>query len=268
MTQIRGKHILITGGASGIGKLMAHGFAREQAKRITIWDIDSNKINSLNKDWPFSECELETFCIDITDPEAIEACLEQEIFHHNKLDILVNNAGVVGGKLFSEQEIRQIKNTIDVNVLGAMFVTRLLLPLMNKGGHIVNIASAASYTPNPKMSVYAASKWAMLGWSESIRLELKDRKDPIRVTTICPSYINTGMFDGVRAPLITPILRPEYASDKIISAIKKNRSLKRMPFSVNLLPIVRASLPGKVFDKVIGGWFGIYRSMNNFKGRY
>ena len=75
---------------------------------------------------------------------------------------------------------------------------------------IVNMASAAGLLSNPKMSVYCASKWAVNGWSDSLRLELEEKGyDNICVTTVTPGYVNTGMFEGVKAPLMTPILEPE-----------------------------------------------------------
>ena len=135
-----------------------------------------------------------------------------------------------------------------------------------KEGHIVNIASAAGMVSNPKMSVYAASKWAVIGWSDSLRLEMETLQSNVKVTTVTPYYINTGMFDGVKSRVI-PIVHPEVAARKIISGIEKNKLFVRMPGIVYLLPLIKGILPVRWLDKIVGKWMGIYTTMKDFKGR-
>jgi len=134
-------------------------------------------------------------------------------------------------------------------------------------GHIVTIASAAGMLSNPKMAVYAASKWAALGWSESLRLEMALLKTGIRVTTVTPSYIDTGMFDGVKTNFLFPTQKPEKAASKIIRGIRKNKVFVRMPFMVYSVPFFKGILPTKWFDLIVGKGLGVYESMNSFKGR-
>jgi short-subunit dehydrogenase len=119
---------------------------------------------------------------------------------------------------------------------------------------------------NPKMSVYAASKWAVIGWSESVRLEQSKLKSGVKVTTVTPSYIDTGMFSGVKMNALIPILKPETAAKKIITGIEKNKIFVRMPAMVSLIPFLKGIVPVKVFDTV-ASWLGVYDSMNDFKGR-
>ena len=106
--------------------------------------------------------------------------------------------------------------TLRVNTLAPMWLTRALLPGMiadrSRPKRILNVASAAGTLANPNMSVYAASKWALVGWSDSVRLELERAGHRhVKVTTFCPSYVSTGMFAGARGPLLTPIMTPERA---------------------------------------------------------
>ena len=157
---------------------------------------------------------------------------------------------------------------MDVNVLAPMRLTRTLLPSMlaRRRGHVVNIASAAGMVSNPGMSVYCASKWAMIGWSDSLRLEMERGRTGVRVTTVAPYYIDTGMFEGVRSRLI-PILKPERVARDIVSAIAGDRVFLRLPRILNLLPLVRGLMPTRVFDKVGGEWFGVYDTMSTFRGR-
>jgi short-subunit dehydrogenase len=133
-------------------------------------------------------------------------------------------------------------------------------------GHVCNIASAAGMLSNPKMSVYAASKWAVIGWSDSVRIELKLMRSKVHFTTIAPYYINTGMFDGVKSRFF-PILKPEKVAYKILRAIEKNKDFKGLPFSFHFIRACQALLPSAWFDKIMGDWVGIYSTMDNFTGR-
>jgi len=144
----------------------------------------------------------------------------------------------------------------------------MILPGMieRRSGHVVNIASAAGLVSNPGMSVYCASKWAMVGWSDSVRLELEAANTGVRVTTVLPYYIDTGMFEGVRSPFI-PLLRPEYAVVRIVRAIQKNKIFLRMPRLMNLVPFLKGVMPTRWFDALGGRWLGVYRSMETFRGR-
>jgi short-subunit dehydrogenase len=183
-------------------------------------------------------------------------------------DILINNAGVIVGKQFVDHHPDEINFTMNVNIIGSMQVTRAFLPRMIEkgGGHIINVSSAAGLVSNPKMSVYVASKWAMNGWSDSLRIELEALKKDLHVTTVNPYYISTGMFDGVESTALLPILRPDYVANKIVRAIEQNKIRLRLPFLVRFTPLAAGLLPPRWFDLIIGKWFGIYRSMNHFTG--
>ena len=128
-----------------------------------------------------------------------------------------------------------------------------------------NIASAAGMIYNPKTTVYAASKWAVIGWSDSLRIELSEMKKDVHVTTIAPYYINTGMFDGVESPIF-PILVPE-TSKKIIRAIERNQDFCGLPWGFHFVRFMQGILPTKVFDFVFGTVFGIFKAMDHFTGR-
>lgn len=243
---------------------------REGASHLVIWDINQENLTKTVGEFKKKGFEnVSPYIVDVSLTEDIETQAAKVLSEVGNIDILFNNAGVVVGKQFYEHTARDIDKTMQINVMGVMHVTRLFLPgMIEKGaGHIINIASAAGLTPNPKMSVYAASKWAVLGWSESLRIELERTSPDLHVTTVTPSYINTGMFDGAKAPLITPILDADDVTNQIISAIKSNEILLRAPSSVNLLPILRGILPTRVFDFVGGTLFGIYDTMADFIGR-
>ena len=91
---------------------------------------------------------------------------------------------------------------------------------------------------NPRMSVYAASKWAVIGWSDSLRIELQEARSGVHVTTVAPYYIATGMFAGVRARLV-PILDPEKTARRIVRAVERNRTFRGLPWGFHFIRLVQ-----------------------------
>jgi short-subunit dehydrogenase len=267
MSSFQGKHILITGGGSGIGRTMAQHICSLNPAVITLWDINEQSLTEAKSELT-GEHHIRTQVVDIADPEQIYAQGQRALKSIGPVDILINNAGIVVGKSFSEHSREDIEQTMRINLLGAMHVCRCFLPAMQqqKSGHIVNIASASGLIPNPNMTVYASSKWGMIGWSESMRVEFEQHNENIRVTTIQPSYINTGMFEGVTAPRLTPFLEPDDIVSRIINAVQENKIQLRAPFMVKLIPFLKGILPRRLFDIVAGKLFMVYRSMDTFKG--
>ncbi len=268
MTQILNKTALITGGASGIGLLTGRMLLEKGLYRLIIWDLSPGEVEK--KIDPENRFEGKIFfaAVDISNASQVSALVDKYANQGWIPDILVNNAGIVVGKNFVDHTLEDIRKTLDVNVYAHMVVTRLWLPYMLKKPelHMVNIASAASYIGNRRMSVYVASKWAMHGWSDSLRLELAAVSPSFKVSLVNPFYINTGMFDGVRSAWWLPILKTEKVASAIVKAIEHNRSVVRMPFLVKLTPALRGLLPLPVFD-AIASLLGVYKTMETFKGR-
>lgn len=252
----------------GLGKLMAERAVKEGAGRVILWDLNATALNETAEALRAAGGTIDTRVVNVADVAAIKKAAAETISEIGAVDILFNNAGIVVGKPFVDHTHEEIERTIQVNVLGVMHVAREFVPEMvaQKSGHVINIASAAGLIPVPRQSAYCPSKWACLAFSEILRLEMEEGRTGVKVTTVCPSYINTGMFDGVKAPLLTPILEPDYAVDKIIDAVKRDKILLRMPWIVNLLPFMRGTQPARMFDYVAGRIFGVYKSMDKFKG--
>lgn len=268
MSKISGSRVLVTGGASGIGLCMVNELIQKGAKSVIIWDYNETLLNKVVSE--FRENKLNVFgqVVDVSDREQIISGMNTLLQEHKGIDILINNAGIVVGKKFWEHSHDDIDRTMKINSSALMHLTLVALKQMikDKKGHIVNIASAGSLVSNPKMSVYCGSKWAVAGWSDSVRLEVESDFDDIHVTTVLPYYINTGMFDGVKSPVI-PILKPNYVSTQIIKAIEKNKVFLRMPFLINFVTLLKGLFPFRIFDFLAGNVFGIYKSMDDFKGR-
>jgi short-subunit dehydrogenase len=269
MTSFKNKTVLITGAASGIGLLMGEFCLQRGAKHLVMWDINPNSLAKTSQELIQKGFSVSTNVVDIRDKDQIAKTAASVLNNLNSIDILFNNAGIVVGTSFEKHSYEDIENTISVNSLGMMYVTRAFLPRMIETGfgRIINIASAAGLTPNPGMTVYAASKWAAVGWSDSLRIELEKNHKNIKVLTVMPSYINTGMFDGVKAPLLIPFLKPKKISNKILDAVEKDKFYLREPFMIKLSPFVRGILPARIYDFVAGKILKVYSSMDSFKGR-
>lgn len=269
MSQIKDATVLITGGASGIGKLMGELCLQEGAKRLIIWDIDQHKTKELAALLLSRGYEVHIYNTDLRNVDEIMLAATDIKQKFGGIDLLFNNAGVIVGKEFYHHTHHEIDFAMCINTNALMHVALEFIPGMieKKKGHIINIASAAGLVSSPKMSVYTASKHAVIGWSESLRLELESISKDLHVTTVTPSYISTGMFEGVRSSVV-PILKPETAARKIISGVKKNKIFIRMPRIVYVVPFVKGVLPQRWFDVVVGKWFGFHKSMDAFKGRH
>ena len=266
MSKLKNKTILITGGASGIGKIMSR-LSLERNAKVIIWDINTESIkNTLTELSPLGD--VSSYVVDISALQQIEKTAEQLKNEHGKIDILINNAGIVVGKYFHEHTETEIEKTFSINSSAPMHICNQFLKNMmeENAGHICNIASSASLVSNPKMSVYAASKWAVFAWSDSLRLEMKQLQKNIQVTTILPYYINTGMFDGVQSRI--PILDAEATALTIIKAIEKNKKIITIPgWIYRFTRFGQAFMSVDVFDWFAGSVMGIYKTMNDFKGR-
>lgn len=266
MKQLENKLVLITGGASGIGKIMTRLMLERKAK-VIIWDINQANIDAVIAEFS-SKGTIIGYNVDVSNWEQVEATAATIKKDIGMVDVLINNAGIVVGKYFSEHSIQDITRTIDINANAPMIVTSVFLKdMMEKNaGHICNIASSAGLISNPKMSVYAASKWSVVGWSDSLRLEMKQMKKAVKVTTIMPYYINTGMFDGVQSKI--PILEPEATALTIVRAIEKDKKAITIPgYIYRLTRTGQAIMSLNFFDWFAGSLLGVYKTMEHFTGR-
>ena len=267
MSNFLGKCVLITGGASGIGKIMGRIALEKSARQLIIWDINEKNINNTINEFSQSD-KVKGYVVDISKDDEVMATYQKVKAEVGIVDILINNAGIVIGKMFADHTETDIHRTMNINATAPMIVTLPFLKDMieQKEGHICNISSSAGLITTPRMSLYNASKWAVFGWSDSLRIEMQEGQTGVHITTIAPYYINTGMFNGVNCSVI-PILKPEKVANKIIHAIEKNKVAKAMPWTVRFVRICEGILSVKAFDLIVGKWLGIYRAMDNFIGR-
>ena len=256
-----------------MGELYARRAAAEGAAAIALWDLDEELVRSLASELSRGGVRAAGYCVNVADRAEIEAAARRTVEDLGEIDVLVNNAGIVRGAMFWEHEPeRDIEQTMRVNTLGPMYLTRAILPGMmsdrSRPKRILNIASAAGTLANPRMSVYAASKWAMIGWSDSLRLELvRSGSGHVLVTTFCPSYISTGMFAGARGPLLTPIMTPRTAVEAAWAGMLRGTPIVTRPWTVKLAMALRGVLPTRAWDAIADRVFRVYSSMDRFTGR-
>ena len=270
MSEIAGRHALVTGGASGIGRAMAKHLAAHGA-RVTIWDINPTALDAVIDELrAVPGCPgAHGFVCNVADRAQVYARAAEATAAGGPVDILINNAGIVSGKDFLELPDDKIEATFDINVLSLFWTGKAFLPSMiqRNRGHIVTIASASGLIGVARLADYASSKWAAVGFDESLRAELSKVAPGVMTTVVCPFYINTGMFRGVRSrfPFLLPILEEDDVARRVVHAIQTDRRRLIMPWLVHLVPVMRV-LPVAAFDWV-ANFLGVNASMDEFVGR-
>ena len=272
MKTVAGKVVLVTGGAMGMGRLYAAHAVAEGAKAVVLWDLDPDALEATRAELAAQGGRVLAHVVDVSSPPAVMEAAARVRAEAGDPDIVVNNAGVVRSKPFWEHDpVADIEFVVRINVLGVMHVARAFLPAMIANGRearVLNVASASGLLSVPRMSVYTASKWAVIGWSDSLRLELQRAGHRrVKVTTLIPSYIKTGMFAGARAPLLTPLLEPGDVVDRAWAAMKAGKPRLFLPWTVALSHALRGLLPLPAWDWLAGRVFKVYSSMDAFTGR-
>ena len=265
---LRGSTVLITGGGSGIGRRMALGAAGRGA-RVVVWDRSPERGQQVRDEVRAAGGQAEAFTVDVSDAEAVRAAAADTLGAVGGVDVVVNNAGVVSGRRLLDATDAGIERTFGVNVLALFWVTRAFLPGMfeRRRGTVVTIASAAGLVGVAKQTDYSASKHAAVGFDESLRAELRAARSPVSTLVVCPYYIDTGMFAGVRTriPWLLPILKEQAVAEAVLDGIESGRRRLVLPPLVRLVPVLRV-LPLRLFDR-INDLLGVNRTMEHFTGR-
>ena len=268
MRDLHGRRALITGGASGIGRNIAERLVPEGAEPVIV-DVNEHALNAALEDIESLGGKASGYCLDITDTDSIFRLRDRIHEELGPIDILINNAGIVFGGAFLDVPLDKHLRTYRVNVEGMVAMTYAFLPdlLSRPEAHVVNIASAAGLIGLPWGTSYSSSKWAVIGFSESLRLELEmTNHNSVKVTTVCPSYVSTGLFAGAQPPKTTSMLTPEGLAQDIVQGIKRDDVYVLTPWLVRLTPILKGVLPTRLFD-VVAWTLGATSSMAHWRGR-
>ena len=224
MTDLKNKNALITGAGKGIGKAIALALAKEGVNIILVArtqeEIDSvaAKVRSLR-------VKALAITADVADINSVNSAVEKALAEFGTIDILINNAGIAAFGKFLELEPTDWERIIQVNLMGTYYVTRAVLPNMieRQTGDIINISSTAGLSGNALTSAYSASKFAVLGLTESLMQEV--RKHNIRVTALTPSTVATDMAKELKLTDGNPetVMQAEDMAELIIAQLKLNR---------------------------------------------
>lgn len=267
MKNLNNKRVLITGAGHGLGLETALQFAQAGAE-VIITDIDIERVENAVFELQSKALHAFGYVMDVTDPTDVQRVRDRIHSEHGMLDILINNAGIVSGGEFLDVPLEKHLCTYEVNTLGPVIVTHAFLnDLLNQPeANVIFIASASAMIPLPNGATYASSKWAVLGFSESLREELIQTENAhVTVSVICPSYIATGMFEGVKPPLLVGMLTPERLAGKIVACVRKRKEQVLAPALVGLIPLAKATWPRRAF-RILLGWLGVFASMDAWKG--
>jgi 3-oxoacyl-[acyl-carrier protein] reductase len=224
MENLKGQKAIITGGGSGLGKATALAFAKEGID-IAITGRNEKNLQETVAEIKALGVNATYAAFDVGNHSEVKAGIERIVSEFGSLDILVNNAGIASFGTFLEMSPEDWQEIIQTNVMGMYYVTREVLPhLIEKNqGDIFNVSSTAGINGNVGTSAYSASKFAVMGLSESLMKEV--RKHNIRVCTLTPSTIATDMaLDlGITDGNVEKVLQPEDFAELIVSALQLPR---------------------------------------------
>lgn len=248
MKSLKGKNVVITGAGAGIGKKTAEYLAKEKAN-LALVDINPESLQSVKDLLEETGVDIRTYTCDLSNPEEIEKTARNILDDCKSVDILINNAGILQGLTALESSYESIRKTLDINLMGVIWMTRQFLPHMirENNGHIVNISSASGLIGSPRLTDYSASKHGVLGYSDSLRMEMKKYRHKIYVTAVCPYYIKTGMTEGVKTPFYSPMLTAEKVAKGIIKGIKKKKPYVVLPSYARIAAISKI-VPADITD--------------------
>ncbi len=272
--ELKGKTAIVTGGAMGIGFATAKLLVKEGCI-LTIWDINQLELENSKKELDLLGGKVFIHNCDVTDKNRVYELTNQAIKEMERIDILINNAGYVRGGELLDQPDEVWEKTIQINLTAMIYTIKAVLPGMyeRNSGNIVNISSASGLLGVANLSVYAATKWAVWGLTESMRFEAwNNGKKGVRWSSVHPSYLAKGLFEGAKlgflGNLIVPLVKSHDVIAKAIvySALKRGKYLVLRPRSLRLTTLLRGLLPDFLFQKMLI-MMGVHRSMESWKGR-
>jgi len=254
---LKGAVVLITGASAGIGRAAALAFAREGTS-LLLAARRENRLEEVAAAARALGSEAVAAKTDVADKRQVESAIHRAVSAFGRIDILVNNAGVGYFGLLEETPTDQIETLWAVNMMGTIYATQAVIPLMRTqgGGHIINVASVAGKRGNPGNSIYCATKFAMVGLSEALRVELHG--SGIEVSVVCPISTATEFFEAsaLRSKKghrpIWPIQSAETVARAIVRCAKRPRP-ELIVFPPAKILVLLNTLWPRLADRIILG---------------
>jgi len=247
LASVRGLHALVTGASSGIGRTLALRLASEGA-RLSLVARRAGELERLAAEIRGADGEARVLPCDVADRTAAETCAVAAVDALGPVDLLVNNAGYGRHRRFVDHEVDDIERMLRVNTLGSVYLTKALLPSMleRHRGWVVFVASVAGKIASPDESVYAATKFAVVGLASALGLEVEDAG--VHVLTVCPGVIRTPFFDDEALSRMPPValrqmVEPEKLVDAILKALAQGRHEVTYPGGITAGYVVQSLAP-------------------------
>jgi NAD(P)-dependent dehydrogenase (short-subunit alcohol dehydrogenase family) len=260
ISDLRGRTVLVTGSASGIGRESALAFARRGAD-LVLCDLNAAGLEeTAAKIRALARGQATTHVVDVADAAQMEAFAKAVHARVPAVDILMNNAGVAIGGSFFDTSLADWRWILGINVLGVVHGCHYFVPSMiarDAGGHVVNVASAAGYVSNSGLAAYSTTKFGVVGLSEALREELAPHG--IGVTCICPGIIDTPITrvaklvgpaasDDVRKRMVESYQRrgygPERVAKNVLRAVERNRGVAPITPEAWVMYYAKRFVPG------------------------
>jgi len=243
----------ITGASSGIGASLSIALSKK-GHRIALFSRNKEKLDAIKNRIEENNGEALVIPGDVTDVSSIEKAFKKIISEWGIPNYIIANAGVSHRATTEKMDIKDAQETINVNLIGLINTVQTALPLLlkNKGGHIVGIASVASYRGFPNLTVYSASKSGIVKYLDGVRVE--NYKKGIIVSTICPGFIETPMITDMYIPKWVPtpfLLSTEDSTRRIIRAIEKKKSHYAYPLPWAFLGKLGVIMPNSIYVRAV-----------------
>ena len=224
MESLKGKKALITGAGKGIGKVLAIAFAKEGVS-VALLSRTKNDLEEVAEQVRAFGVEALVVEADVSSLNSVNKAADKVLKSFGTVDVLVNNAGIGKFGNFMDLEPSAWEQVININLMGAYYVTRAFLPQMieRKIGDIINVSSTAGLNGNAMTSAYSASKFGLIGMTDSLMKEV--RKHNIRVNCLIPSTVATDMAKDLKLTDGNPekVMQPEDIAELLVSQLKLNR---------------------------------------------
>jgi short-subunit dehydrogenase len=264
MEKLKGMVVLLTGGSRGIGPIIAEALA-ERGANIALAARSESGLHDVAKRLRELGTEAVVMPIDLRESSQREKLVTDVQRKFGKIDVLVNNAGLETEGAYVELPWTSIRETVEVNLIAPMDLTRLVLPKMleRNAGHIVNIASIAAKSGAPYAATYSGTKAGMAEWTRSLRLELANTG--VHFSTIFPGYVReVGMFARfrMRSPWIVGSCAPSQVAKAVVHALEKGR----VEAIVNSRPLRYSFMINELSPKV-GDWLMRLSGVVDFQRR-
>jgi NAD(P)-dependent dehydrogenase (short-subunit alcohol dehydrogenase family) len=200
MRQLRGRTVVVTGGASGIGRAMADAFAAE-GSRVVVADIESGALEEAADALRAAGAAVLAVPTDVSKAEEVQALADRAVAEFGRVDVVCNNAGVAISGAAWEHSLRDWEWLLGVNLWGVIHGIRTFVPLMIRQGgegHVVNTGSIAGLVSNPFMGIYNVTKHAVVTLSETLHKELSLMGTQVKVSVLCPGFVSTRILEAER----------------------------------------------------------------------